>query len=115
MKLVKVSLLLLHMALLAWMSVGTSYPGPIESLFRKVGSLVLHVIGYFLLAMLFAWVFMARGKRAVLMALPGAFLYGLALEVVQIYLPARGFSGMDILLNLVGSCAGTLSSLIFLA
>ncbi|MGY4706887.1 VanZ family protein [Candidatus Bipolaricaulota sp. J31] len=113
--LVKLILLVLHMSLLAWMSLGTGYPGPIASLFRKVSSLVLHVIGYFLLAVLLSWAFMAKGKRAVFLAFPTAFLYGLALEVAQIYVPTRGFSGVDILLNLVGSCAGALSSLIFLS
>ena len=114
-ELVKLTLLALHMALLAWMSVGTVYPGPIESLFHRVGSLALHVLGYFILAILLSWVFVARGRRAVLLSFPGAFLYGLVLEVVQICVPERGFSGVDILLNLMGSCVGALSSLVFLA
>jgi len=114
-KAIKLSLLLIHMGLLAWMSLETEYPGPIESLFHRVGSLVLHVLGYFILAVLLGWVFVARGRRAVFLSFPGAFLYGLVLEVVQIYVPERSFSGVDILLNLLGSCVGALSSLVFLA
>ena len=36
----------------------------------------------------------------------GVFLYGLVLEMAQIYVPERYFSGVDILLNLLGSCVG---------
>lgn len=73
-KTLKISLLLIHMALLARMSMGANYPGPIELLFHKVSSLTLHVVGYFLLAVLLGWVLISRGKRATLAALPGAFL-----------------------------------------
>jgi len=67
---VRLTLLALHMALLAWMSLETGYPDPIESLFHRVGSLVLHVLGYFILAVLLGWVFVAgdvpgRGVKAV--------------------------------------------------
>lgn len=115
MQFLKLLLLLLHMALLAWMSLGTGYPGPIESLFHRVGSFALHVLGYFILAVLLRWVLVMKGKRALLLAFSGAFFYGLILEMAQIFVPERGFSGLDILLNLLGSCAGVLSSSAFLA
>lgn len=108
----KITLLGAYMALLAWMSLGTSYPGPVESLFREVGSLVLHGLGYFFLSLLFGWALTAKAQKGgALFALAAAFFYGLVLEIAQIYVPTRGFSGVDILVNLVGSGLGALALL----
>jgi VanZ family protein len=108
----KITLLGAYMALLAWMSLGTSYPEPVESLFREVGSLALHGLGYFFLSLLFGWALTAKAKGA-LFALAAAFFYGLVLEIAQIYVPTRGFSGVDTLVNFVGSGIGALTLLAF--
>jgi len=102
----------LHMALLAYMSLDNKYPKPMESLFRKVGSLALHGLGYFLLAILFGWAFMAKTKREALLALLAAFCYGFVLEIAQLYVPGREFSGADILVNLAGAAVGATTILI---
>lgn len=115
MRLGKLFLLTLHMGLLAWMSLRTHYPEPVESLFRKAGTLALHGLGYFLLAILLAWAGMAKTKRGVVLALLGAFSYGLFLEIAQIYVPGREFSLADILVNLGASTIGALIFLTFLS
>ena len=101
------------MGLLVWISLGTRYPEPVELLFRKIGSLTLHGLGYFFLMVLFGWVVMVKGKREVLLVLAVAFLYGLALEVAQIYTSTREFSWVDMLANLAGLSVGALALWVF--
>ena len=101
------------MGLLVWMSLGTRYPEPVELLFRKIGSLALHGLGYFFLVILFGWAVMVKRKREMFLVLAVAFLYGLALEVAQIYTSTREFSWVDMLANLAGLSVGALALWVF--
>jgi len=109
----KCLLLALYMGLLVWMSLGTRYPEPVELLFRKIGPLTLHGLGYFFLMILFGWAVMVKRKREALFVFAAAFLYGLALEVAQIYTSTREFSWVDMLANLVGLSMGALALWVF--
>ncbi len=109
----KCLLLALYMGLLVWMSLGTRYPEPVELLFRKIGSLALHGLGYFFLVILLGWVLMVKSKREALLVFAAAFFYGLALEVAQIYTSTREFSLVDMLANLVGLSMGALALWVF--
>jgi len=109
----KCLLLALYMGLLVWMSLGTRYPEPVELLFRKIGSLTLHGLGYFFLMVLFGWAVMVKRKREMFLVLAVAFLYGLALEVAQIYTSTREFSLVDMLAYLVGLSMGALALWVF--
>jgi VanZ family protein len=109
----KCLLLALYMGLLVWMSLGTRYPEPVELLFRKIGSLALHGLGYFFLVILLGWVLMVKSKREALLVFAAAFFYGLALEVAQIYTSTREFSWVDMLANLAGLSVGALALWVF--
>ena len=109
----KCLLLSLYMGLLVWISLGTRYPEPVELLFRKIGSLTLHGLGYFFLMVLFGWAVMVKRKREMFLVLAVAFLYGLALEVAQIYTSTREFSWVDMLANLAGLSVGALALWVF--
>jgi len=64
----------------------------------------LHALGYAGLALVIAYAMAESGpRRAALVALAAAVLCGIAVEVVQLPLPYRRFSGRDMLANATGA------------
>ncbi len=95
-----------YMALVAYLSLGRSYPAPLDGMFTTVGSRVFHFGGYFGLAVLMGWALWDRCSRTALLALVLAFVYGLFLEGLQHFIPGRGLCGVDLLLNFSGAGIG---------
>ncbi|MFH1609921.1 MAG: VanZ family protein [Candidatus Bipolaricaulota bacterium] len=109
MNLVKRSLVLGYMGFLAYMSMGAGYPSPLEGALAGVGTRFLHFLSYWLLAVLAAWA-MPKGKRR--RAWYGAavsFGYGALLEALQLLVPARAPSALDLGINLAGALTGSLA------
>ncbi len=108
MKVVKASGVLCYMAFLAYMSLGTSYPRPVEGMFSAYGTRFFHIIGYWLLTLLVAWLRPSRCRDRAWFAAGIAFAYGAILELLQLFVPGRAFSLGDILANLCGVLGGAL-------
>jgi len=105
---VKVLVLLAAMAVIAYMSLRGHYPESIEDIFNTVGSMLLHLVAYFGLALLFSFATGIRGRNGVFLALFFSFSYGLIMEVAQMWVPERRFSLLDILVNFMGAGLGAL-------
>ncbi len=101
-------LLLAYTALLAYLSLGRSYPAFVDRMFTATGSRIFHFGGYFGLAVLMGWALWGRISQAPLLALVFAFFYGLSLEGVQHFIPGRGLCGVDLLLNFSGAGIGAM-------
>ncbi len=99
-------LLPMYTALIAYLSLGRSYPAPLDSMFTTAGSRIFHFGGYFGLAVLMGWALWGRVSRAPLLALVFAFVYGLSLEGLQHFIPGRGLCELDLLLNFSGAGIG---------
>lgn len=95
------------MGFLAYLSLGRSYPPPIEGALAATGTTVLHFGGYAVLAGVLAWAL--RGRARPLIAAPGlAFAYGAVLEALQVVVPGRTAEWTDLGINLAGALTGTL-------
>lgn len=70
----------------------------------------MHFVVYGTLAVLWSWAF-DRGHRRLAYAVAGVVAYGIALEVVQLAVPGRFSSILDIALNTAGA---TLAALILI-
>ncbi len=94
------------MAVVAYMSLKTSYPHAVQSLFDNLGSVFLHFLAYGGLVALFFWTFLKKDARGLLLAGLFSVSYGLFLEVLQLWVPGRSFSLMDIGVNCLGAMVG---------
>lgn len=101
------TLALAWMGFLAYLSLGRTYPPPIEGALAETGTTVLHFGGYAVLAGVLAWALHGRGRP--LIAAPGlAFAYGAILEALQLVFPGRTAEWTDLGINLAGALTGTL-------
>lgn len=64
--------------------------------------LIMHFIAYFIGALLCNYAFRRNGIIFILLSGFSVFLYSLALEIVQFYLPYRTFNPRDIVANAFG-------------
>ena len=62
----------------------------------------VHVVAYFIGAFLFYYVLNIRKHKFLFLVGIVVFLFGVILEIVQIWLPSRAFNPMDIAANGVG-------------
>ncbi|WP_435196271.1 VanZ family protein [Natronomonas sp. EA1] len=67
----------------------------------------LHAVGYAVLAFAIGFARLARDPRALALAWLLAAAYGLGIEGVQAFLPARSFDPLDMVANAVGAGIGT--------
>ncbi len=61
--------------------------------------MVLHFVGYFVVAALFYWAYRKDTLFSILFSCFSIFMFSVALEVVQFYLPYRSFNPVDIAAN----------------
>ena len=94
------------MGVVAYMSLKSHYPGMVQGIFDMAGSVFLHLIAYLGLTLLFFWSLRRRHLSGFFLAFLLSFLYGFLLEVAQIWVPGRSFSGGDLLANFLGAMAG---------
>ncbi len=94
--------------------VGTLLPVPLDSGIHNVASFapggtdkILHFGIFFILGISLSRVFYVR--HVLLYAGILAMLYGLVTEVLQIYIPGRGYDNMDLLADVLGVAAGILA------
>ncbi len=102
----RVVVLILAMGVVAYMSLKSQYPGIVRGFFDVVGSVFLHLIAYLGLTLLFFWSLRRRRLSGFFLAFLLSFLYGFLLEVAQIWVPGRSFSGGDLLVNFLGAVMG---------
>ena len=63
-----------------------------------------HFLAYFVLSFLFLRLFSVKNyKHAFILAVISSTVFGLLIEIWQLFLPLRTFSYFDILLNFIGS------------
>jgi len=105
-KAVRCVVVLVWMGCLAYLSLGRTYPDPIEGALAFTGTTSLHFGGYAVLAALLGWAWGRRTRR--LLAVAGAFAYGAVLEALQLLVPGRTAAWDDLGVNLAGAVTGTL-------
>ena len=105
--------LIVYMAILAFLALQSDYHPVIESLFETLGDLALHAIAYASPGLLSYWTFRLDGTKRTLMAFSVSFIYSLVLESLQLLVPGRYFSIVDIAVNLVACALGAVFPLCF--
>ena len=73
----------------------------------------LHFVTYFVGSALIFWIFRKNTLFSILIPSFTIFLYSVALEIVQLYLPYRIFNPLDIAANGVGVCVFLVLWMIF--
>ncbi|UCD07734.1 MAG: VanZ family protein [Candidatus Aenigmatarchaeota archaeon] len=63
----------------------------------------IHLPLYFILSALFLRIFIEK-RRSFISAILCSTMYGILIEIFQLFLPWRSFSFYDIILNFIGSC-----------
>ncbi len=96
------------MAVVAYMSLKSSYPPAVQSLFDSLGSVVLHFVAYGGLAVLYFWAFLRDRPKGYLWAALFSISYGMVLEVAQLFVPGRSFSPGDMVVNCLGAIVGAM-------
>ncbi len=98
-----------YMGLVAYLSLAPRFPTPVESAMAGLGSQLLHGGAYFGLVFVLGCALRGGLARRVLIATALSLLYGLALEVAQLGVPSRTFSGIDLLYNMAGATLGAIA------
>lgn len=74
----------------------------LESVRLTSSGLIMHIIAYFIGALLCSYSFRVNGIVYLLLSCFSIFLYSVVLEIVQFYLPYRTFNPRDIAANAFG-------------
>ena len=75
------------------------------------GEKVLHMASYFVLSLFYFNALKAKGDKAVYYSIFFATMYGFLLELLQLFVPYRSFSMLDLVVNSVGALAAPIVAL----
>ncbi|MGD8779545.1 MAG: VanZ family protein [Ignavibacteria bacterium] len=70
-----------------------------------VNEYILHIINYFILSSLLYYI-IQKSNNSFLITFISLFLFSLLIEILQYFVPKRGFELMDLAANIIGIVAG---------
>jgi len=99
-------LVILWSMVLVYYSFVPSVPGA-----KLFGDKALHMASYFVLSLFYFNALKQKGENAVYYSIFFATMYGLLLELMQLFIPYRSFSMLDLAVNSVGALAAPIVAL----